>query len=834
MGGSSERGWGALAGCVELQVADASGDRISAIKLTLTATQTITIPKSASTDAPSALDRMAIDPEETKTKEVTLLHVEQILFEPVKTDTNRDANLLSQGKHVYPFRMELPIVGNKDKKNPPLLPPSCVIEPLLLGPGDAKMRQSSSGIFGRNKANGRELGRPAWASVKYQLKLTVQRPGLLKKNLRSYAPFVYLPSPPAPLTKLLLQRRALGAQMAAIVLQRQGDGCQPIETPDDWKQRPIAFSMSPNGPQKLEPEKKGGFLSSIFGGSKKQPSVHLNESWSLSMPMSARSSFPLRSAIPFIVRCTTNKPIDLSVGSPLAFRLYRRVRLLTGKKQKAIAMQQEPLAEAALRYAVESRGVFRLNGLMSLPPNCVPNFELNNLSLDYYVAVVRVLDGAVIHKEFVNLACPPPIEPKTAYGPFASGLAWRSAQVEAPLLPDSPLTLEESPPLAPHSFASSSAWSPAPSTRQRPSFSSIASSSSSSFTPSRRPSAAPSAISYRSTSTDSAHYASAASSLSHTNVAVTPAPVTMGLAGMANPPPASSAGASGFGHAQFLGNLDPVREQGRIVPAGQTASTALSMELAPRRGSQGIGLASGAEASETASITSSRRRGRYSSRGADPMSEASSARSSVDQNQRHDVPLHVHHHEKAPLVSMSREDSQATTRVGSSELGSGRHGLYVTNADNLPGIPPTAAASTREHANALVGRPSKASEARDKRADSERRVGSSSRDQSNAPSNPLEGSSRDATAVLAAPPAQARRADRPLPVTPAAPPQVVEPVPLPASTFPSAPSSQQATPINPSLLLSNDDLMYGEDMEFDLPPSYFEAVYGAEEEEEDA
>lgn len=835
MGGSSERGWGPLAGCVEVQVADASGDRISAIKLTLTATQTIRSPKSASADAPSALDRMALNPEETKTKEVTLLHVEQILFEPVKTDANRDANLLPQGRHVYPFRIELPIVGNKDKKNPPLLPPSCVVEPLLLGPGDAKMRQSSSGIFGRNKANGKEQGRPAWASVKYQLKLTVQRPGLLKKNLRSYAPFVYLPSPHASLTTLLLQRRAIGAQMAAIVLQRQGDGCQPIETPDEWKQRPIAFSMSPNGPQKLEPEKKGGFLSSIFSGSKKQPSIHLNESWNFSMPMSARSSFPLRSAIPFIVRCTTNKPIDLSVGSPLAFRLYRRVRLLTGKKQKAIAMQQEPVAEAALRYAVESRGVFRLNGLISLPPNCVPNFELNNLSLDYYVAVVRVLDGAVIHKEFVNLACPPPIEPKTAYGPFPSGLAWRTAQVEAPLLPDSPLTLEESPPLAPRSFASSSAWSPAPSTRQRPSISSIASSSSSSFhTPSRRPSAAPSAISYRSSSTDSAHYASAASSLSHANVGPTPASVTMGLAGMANPPPASSAGASGFGYTHFPGNLDPVREQGRILPAGRTASTASSMELAPRRGSQGIGLASGAEASETASITSSRRRGRYSSRGADPMSEASSARSSVDLNQRRDPTLHVHHHEKAPLTSMSREDSQATTRMSSSELGSGRHGLYVTNAEELPGISPTAAASTREHANALVGRPSKSSESRGKRAESERRVGSTSRDHSNNLSNPREGSSRDSTTFSAAPPAQARRADRPLPVTPAAPPQAVEPVYLPAPTPTPAPSSQQATPIDPSLLLSNDDLMYGEDMELDLPPSYFEAVYGAEEEEEDA
>ncbi len=82
MGGSYDRGWGPLAGTVDIQVTEASGDRINAIKLTLTATQITTIPKTASTDAPSALDRMGIDPDETKTKETTLLQLEQVLSSP--------------------------------------------------------------------------------------------------------------------------------------------------------------------------------------------------------------------------------------------------------------------------------------------------------------------------------------------------------------------------------------------------------------------------------------------------------------------------------------------------------------------------------------------------------------------------------------------------------------------------------------------------------------------------------------------------------------------------------------------------------------------------------
>lgn len=208
MGGSHERGWGALAGTVDLNVTEPSGQRISSIKLTLTATQLITVPKTASVDAPSALDRMSINPDETKTKQDTLLELEHILFEPLKTDVDKDANLLPQGKHIYPFTIQLPLLGNKDKKNPPLLPPSCVIEPLIQGPHDAAMRQNSTRLFGRSKANAKHQARPAWATIKYQLKLTVQRTGLLKRNVRSYAPFVYLPSPPTSAASLLLQRRA--------------------------------------------------------------------------------------------------------------------------------------------------------------------------------------------------------------------------------------------------------------------------------------------------------------------------------------------------------------------------------------------------------------------------------------------------------------------------------------------------------------------------------------------------------------------------------------------------------------------------------------------------
>ncbi|SNX87890.1 uncharacterized protein MEPE_06601 [Melanopsichium pennsylvanicum] len=848
MGGSYERGWGALAGHVDIHVTEASGDRISAIKLTLTATQFTTVPKTASIAAPSALDRLAIDPEETKTTEVTLLHMEHILFQPIKTDSDRDANLLSQGNHVYPFSIELPLAGNKDKKNPPLLPPSCVIEPLITCPNTAQTRQNSSGLFGRSKS-GKDNARPAWATVKYRLKLTVQKPGILKRNLRSYAPFVYLPSPPASATALLLQRRAMGAQMAAIVLQRQGDGCQPIETPVEWRARPLSFLVSPNGPQKLELEKKSGFLSNLFGGPKKQAVVNWHEAWTFSMPLSGRSSFPLRSAIPFIARCTTNKPIDLSVGSPLAFRLYRRVRLLSGRKQKAVAMQQQPVAEAALRYAVESSGVFRLNGIISLPPNCVPNFDLPSLSLDYYIGVVRILDGVVVHKEFVNLACPPPVEPKAAYGAFPSGVAWRSTREAALQLPDLPSSFDKSLPLAPRSIASSSSFTPAPSTRQRPSFSSIATSSSSSaHAASGRPSFARSTRSHRSDSTDSA-YASVANSLSHANTGSATASVPMGLAGMANPPPASSAG-----YAQMSGNLDPVREQGRGVVAARTRppptspprETSSSSRRAPNNDSD---FATNKDTSDTVSVASSRRRTRYSSKGAVAVSEADSTRSSVELDYRQqDTGRYVHSHEKAPLppdaesVVLKSGDLEA-----GSSTGAGRRGLSVANAKNLPSIPSKTSALAREQANALVGASSSSTHSANRSREKGGR-GSSSNSPSSRTEMPASqsrksrgtaaanagGTAGQARRIMVAP-AAAQQASPP--PSAAASQRLCEPAyvaPPPASSI-LAPVSQQPPTqvVDPSALLTNEDLLYGEDMELDLPPSYFEAVYGGEDDEDE-
>ncbi|EST07232.2 Arrestin-like, N-terminal [Kalmanozyma brasiliensis GHG001] len=797
MGGSYERGWGPLAGTVDIQVTEPSGDRINAIKLTLTATQTTTVPKTASTDAPSALDRMAIDPDETKTKEVTLLQLEQVLFEPLKTG-DADYNLLPQGKHSYPFSIELPLLGNKEKKNAPLLPPSCVIEPLILGPSEAKARQASSGIFGKSK--GKDVVRPAWVTVKYQLKLTVQRSGLLKRNLRSYAPFVYLPPPPTAAASLLLQRRALGASMAAIVLQRQGDGCQPIETPEEWRQRPLSFLTSPNGPQKLVggPEKKGGFLSGLFSGPKKQDVVHWHEAWTLSMPMSGRSSFPLRSAIPFIVRCTTNKPIDLSGSSPLAFRLYRRVRLLTGKKQRAIAMQQEPVAEAALRYAVEARGVHRINGIISLPPNCVPNFEMHNLALDYYVAVVRLHDGAVLHKEAVNLACPPPVEPRTAYGPYPSGLAWREARTAALSPQPSPSSSDDySPPLAPRSEVSAG-MSPSLSSRARPSFSSMASSSSSSaHGTSRRTSVAPSFRSYRSGSTDSNLHGSAASTLSHsTNTGATAGAAPMGLAGMSNPPPASSAGASGLGYMQFTGNLDPVREQG-LAPASLRAGPASST----KRGSQPDTTLAAADMSDTASIASSRRQTRYSASGAAPLAEAGgSRRSSIDPD--------------AMRFAAMQEKTGSLDLGASSDGGHTRRGLFVTNAEDLPRIPASASTSAREQANALVGGSASRRKPRQKRTDKQRpESGSTSRRR-----NPAAAST-----------------SRPLPIPPSTaairPPSPTNTLSPPPAFAPAA-NAHETTLMDDSALFETDDAMYGEEMELDLPPSYFEAVHGAEEDDD--
>ena len=326
MGGSQERGWGALAGQVTLNVTDSSGDRISSITLSVIATVKVMIPKAASAASPVQLDSISPEDEGTKSKEITILQLDHTLYEAVKEE--QDSNLFSRGKHAFDFSIDLPAYppSKRKAKDPPaLLPPSCLVEALVLPPigKNAGAGGGGAGVMSTLFKSGITKGDPQinWASVKYQLKLTVHRTGMLKRNIRLWAPFVYLPPPNSTDRSILRQRRKLANYMAQIVAHGEGDGCQPIEAQDEWRERKISFVMSQNGQvlEASEEKKSSGILSSITSVFSKKPDpIYGHEAWYLSIPRSdAPGSFPLRSAIPLIMRCQTNKPLGLQRGSPI-------------------------------------------------------------------------------------------------------------------------------------------------------------------------------------------------------------------------------------------------------------------------------------------------------------------------------------------------------------------------------------------------------------------------------------------------------------------------------------------------------------------------------------
>ncbi|KAN0064851.1 hypothetical protein ACQY0O_001908 [Thecaphora frezii] len=420
--GTKARGWGTLSGRLTFNLADT--ERIAAITLSITATVNALIPKSGSADTPAQIDHLNPDTEEANEHNLTLLQIHQTLWQ---ASDDPESGLFHKGSHPFDFHIHLPAYkvvtkGNK-QATPLLLPPSSVIDAITAPVLDSR---SKSGVVSSlfKAATSKDALPKSWASIKYELGVKVQRVGLFKRSLRLSAPFVYLPPPESGQEDELRERQRLANLMAQIVNSASGDGRQPIEAQAPWRRSPINFTATQNG-EPLEgsnSDKGSGLLGSLSSMFSKKPVVLGSEEWSISVPGSTSSAFALRSAIPFILRCQTNKPLVLHQGSPLVVVLYRRVYLRTAAKSKPVAVQQWPIATAQIRLALEKPGTHRINGILVPPVRCVPSFETPLVTLSYFLGVQRSRDGRIVHEQPISLHClPPPAPPNAPLGPFPAG-----------------------------------------------------------------------------------------------------------------------------------------------------------------------------------------------------------------------------------------------------------------------------------------------------------------------------------------------------------------------------------------------------------------------------
>ncbi|PWN92662.1 hypothetical protein FA10DRAFT_257118 [Acaromyces ingoldii] len=506
MGGSQQRGTGAIKGKVTVHAQE--GDRVSAIRLKIKAVAKVQVPRAGTAQAPFPLSQAHPNIEPCVEKEVLLLQLESKLWTATK---NKDApstfpavedpTVLTKGSHDFAFSIDLPAQTSKGEA----LPPSFVLQPVITANQAAQSQQQRrqqqqqqqqqqrrSGGSGLDDMRGKvaaltsALPLPGatteWASVKWYAKLTVERPGMFRANDRVFAPFVYLPPPPAgkDVEPLLHRRLRLAAEIdatlrasfaarnaradAASGLQMMLDKLaeplgqwEPVRLVDPMlqggkgKQRKAAAAAAAAAasPAKGNDAGPGFFSKLLFGAQVTQtaPNAPSSESWTLLLPRKPKL-FALRSGIPYLlirdVEWKGHQLDEAALSRVPTVALYQRTRTYARAKgpvsghlvrNMSLGRQSadaDPIQSVdftpkntTAKSGIVNRRKDSYLGIVDLPPTCSPCFDTSILTLEYFVGVQLVRNGPLVHSEPVVLSCPPPMPPPAPQPP--SGQRRRAA-----------------------------------------------------------------------------------------------------------------------------------------------------------------------------------------------------------------------------------------------------------------------------------------------------------------------------------------------------------------------------------------------------------------------
>lgn len=465
MGGSAERRRGAMAGTVTVHAQP--NERVSAIRLKVKAIVRILVPKSGTPQTPFVLERSHPSVEPSVEKEVLLLQLESQLYTaPPAGNSNTDPTLLSPGKHEYPFSIDLP---SENSKGVPL-PPSFVLAPT--NTADQVQRPAP-----RNKWESITSSIPIphltsdWASVKWYVKVTVERPGIFRANERIFAPFVYLPPPP-PIMKgaedLLLKRLKLANDVESLLRRFQANqGSRPIDLQklvepfSKWESLTLNHGImgrhkSKVGAANSKSDKPGLFSRLMFGAQVEQESHSsvIKETFTISLPKRP-FVFALRSGVPYVLSRTVEWKGRGNVTSEMSSRLpnvalFQRANLygrsngpIAATTARLVATGQQPpdrnpVFTEEFRSGAGMQGKVQVNrktehwlGTIDLPPTCAPCFETPVLVLHYYLGVRSPVSNELIHCEPIVLVCPPSKAIRTKAPTNVSGSRRTSASMSS-------------------------------------------------------------------------------------------------------------------------------------------------------------------------------------------------------------------------------------------------------------------------------------------------------------------------------------------------------------------------------------------------------------------
>ncbi|PWN24284.1 hypothetical protein BCV69DRAFT_310111 [Microstroma glucosiphilum] len=503
MGGSAERGRGAMNGQVVVFAND--GDRVGAVRLKIKAVSTISVPRSylppsedpnkrsagaMPSNTPVNLVGRSPRSEPTQNREHLILQLERVLWNPEAADQSMvlrstdtangppkepDPTIWKAGRHAFPFKIDLPSKSQDGTD----LPPSFVFLADARANGPATQASVNTGgqLGGHLLAAKKWLAEAAvgglrdgeWASIKWYVKVTVERPGFLKSNDRVFVPFVYLPSPPAKLPSTVLPNRLrLSAQARQDPLTPGAKMVEPIATWGrsqldlDPAAKNIKGAKAKQAAVASSSEKSNG--SSLFSRMFKTPIVANGTkvepgqpAWSIAMP-NEPSIWPLRSTIPFEIRLDNASPSSMQQPiQPPSVGLFLRVTLINpsksflgGKNIPSSAIETRLISVAKVftdPNAAAGRGntlVWR--GLLDLPPQASPCFDSLLTQAEYFVAVEGPTtsgnsaaarlggmggSGRLIWAQTIILVCPLPLAVKPVRPVKGSTRARRAIQRRA-------------------------------------------------------------------------------------------------------------------------------------------------------------------------------------------------------------------------------------------------------------------------------------------------------------------------------------------------------------------------------------------------------------------
>lgn len=416
MGGSKSRGRGAVVGRVVLHCTDK--DKASEVRIKLKAVVSVHVPKSSQATDGDMTTFSGLTPSSvsTSTREQVLLQLDHRLraadamfrvSDKSAAQANATGKLDRNGLYEWNFTFDIPEQGSGKSTLPVVFP----------GVG---AHYPSSYVLESDINRGK--AKEEWASVKWYIKMTVERPGLFRSNDRLLVPFIYLPPPPEKISSTLIRRQALSMQIQRVVRAAHGPVVLPpglAEPAGKWHTEYFQLSQSSLG----QPAKRS-FVDKLFGANKPK-----DERWAISLPSAPLAVFPLRATIPFVLTLVHSAGMPLVVH-PHVF-LVQKVHLRA--RSNAAHTQYISHAKVLASPATKS-GMQQWFGWVQFPSWCSPSFDTPLLSLEYFLQVkpLNTAMASVLTTIPVGLYCAPPRLAQARENAHAQGQLPAARPVPAP------------------------------------------------------------------------------------------------------------------------------------------------------------------------------------------------------------------------------------------------------------------------------------------------------------------------------------------------------------------------------------------------------------------